>query len=74
VPIGTQDTEMLDSRFFDEDADDMCVTVNIFDEDEETKVCHSSPLRTEADFRKKPEEVYKGYGTQYKRSFRNECG
>jgi len=70
VPIGTQDPEMLDSRFFDEDADDMCVTVNIFDEEEETKVCHISPLRTEADFRKKAEEVYRGYETQYKKRFK----
>lgn len=70
VPIGTQDPEMLDSRFFDEDADDMCVTVNIFDEEEETKVCHISPLRTEADFKKKAEEVYKGYETQYKKRFK----
>ncbi len=53
VPIGTQDPEMLDSRFFDEDADDMCVTVNIFDEEEETKVCHISPLRTEDRFQEK---------------------
>jgi hypothetical protein len=70
VPIGTQDPELLDSRFFDEDADDMCVTVNIFDEEEEMKVCHISPLRTEADFRKKAEEVYKGYETQYKKRFK----
>ncbi len=74
VPIGTQDPEMLDSRFFDEDADDMCVTVNIFDEEEEeTKVCHISPLRTEADFKKKAEEVYKGYETQYKKRFKWLC-
>jgi superfamily II DNA or RNA helicase len=70
VPIGTQDPEMLDSRFFDEDADDMCVTVNIFDEEEDTKVCHFTPLRTEADFKKKAEEVYKGYETQYKKRFK----
>jgi len=70
LPIGTQDPEMLDSRFFDEDADDMCVTVNIFDEEEDTKVCHISPLRTEADFKKKAEEVYKGYETQYKKRFK----
>ncbi len=70
VPIGTQDPEMLDSRFFDEDADDMCVTVNIFEEEEETKVCHISPLRTEADFKKKAEEVYKGYETKYKKRFK----
>jgi hypothetical protein len=34
------------------------------------KVCHISPLRTEADFRKKAEEVYKGYETQYKKRFK----
>ena len=70
VPIGTQDPEMLDSRFFDEDADDMCITVNIFDEEEETKVCHVSSLRTEKDFRKKAEEVYKGYETQFRKRFK----
>lgn len=70
VPIGTQDPEMLDSRFYDEDADDICMTASIFEDEEETKVCHSSSLRTEKDFRKKAEEVYKGYETQFKKRFK----
>ncbi len=70
IPIGTQDPEMLDSRFFDEDADDICVTSTIFDEEEETKICHSSPLRTEKDFRKKAEEVYKSYEAHFKKRFK----
>jgi superfamily II DNA or RNA helicase len=71
VPIGTQDPEMLDSRLFDEDADDVCITENIFeDESDETKVCHTSSLRTEKDFKKKAAEVYKGYETQYKKRFK----
>ncbi|MDA8239588.1 MAG: helicase-related protein [Nitrospiraceae bacterium] len=70
IPIGTQDPEMLDSRLFDEDAEDTCITTNIFEEDDGEKVCHSSPLRSENDFKKKAEQVFQGYETQYRKRFR----
>ncbi|RJQ22845.1 MAG: NgoFVII family restriction endonuclease, partial [Nitrospiraceae bacterium] len=34
IPIGTQDSEMLDSRIYDEDADDISVRGDIFDDDD----------------------------------------
>ena len=71
VPIGTQDPEMLDSRLFDEDADDVCITSSIFDEEgEDSKVCNTQSLRTEKDFEHKAEEIYTGYETKYRRRFK----
>lgn len=71
VPIGTQDPEMLDSRLFDEDADDACITASIFDDEgDDVKVCHTMSLRDEKDFKRKAEEVYKGYESQYKKRFK----
>jgi len=73
LPIGTQDAGMLDARIFDEDADDPGVTGDMFDGDEvdgngneEEEVT----LRTEEDFRRRSEEVYQQYSTQYKRRFK----
>ncbi|MGH8005853.1 MAG: helicase-related protein [Candidatus Binatia bacterium] len=78
LPIGTQGAEVLDSRFSDEDADD--VTPDLFDDnnDEEGNglggarpaVPHASPLRTEDDFKRRAAEVYADYTAQYKRRFK----
>lgn len=71
LPIGTQDPEMLDSRFFDEDPDDINIVASIFDSDEEPTVSHSStPLHTEADFRNRAAEVYAEYESKYRTRFR----
>lgn len=69
IPIGTQDPEMLDSRIYDEDSDDVCATADIF-EDETSKICQSAPLRTEDEFKNRAAEVYREYETQYKKRFR----
>ena len=73
VPIGQQGAEMLDSRVYDEDMDDVEVMTDLFDNDEENG---STPgdsklnLESEADFRQYAAEVYERYVTQYHKQFR----
>jgi superfamily II DNA or RNA helicase len=73
VPIGTQDSAMLDSRLYDGDADSAIGTLGLFDDDEENGAAttpDSNTLRTEADFRRLATEVYNTYAGQYKSRFR----
>jgi hypothetical protein len=74
LPIGTQGAELLDARVYDEDADAADVTTNLFDDDDDNGAAvgatHTSPLRTEADFKRRAAEVYAEYTNQYKRRFK----
>jgi len=73
-PIGTQDAAMLDDRLYDDDAEDICATAAIFDEDEDSnETCAAPPLsdlRTPDDFRRKAAQVYAEFSAQYQRRFR----
>jgi len=75
LPIGTQGAEMLDARFYDEDAEAANVMGNIFADDEDNDetdsvtVC-TSPLYTEEDYQRRAKEVYEKYSLQYKRRFK----
>jgi superfamily II DNA or RNA helicase len=74
VPIGTQAAEMLDSRFFDEDADAESVVEGAFDgENEGGNAEPANPalaLHTAEDFRRRAAEVYTGYSAQFARRFK----
>ncbi len=72
LPIGTQDMGILDTRVFDEDADDVCVTGDIFDDDENDEQCviASAHPRTPEEFRKRAAEIYAEYTTKYKKRFK----
>ncbi len=73
LPIGTQDVEMLDARYFDEDSDDVNVTGGLFEEDDNSNTSPAVPemsLKTEDDFRQRAAEIYARYQTQYKKRFR----
>lgn len=75
VPVGTQDTELLDSRVFDEDADAEDAAQGTFGDEngEEDRIRiegEKRPLRTEADFKKRAAEVYAQYATKFQRRFR----
>ncbi|MCI0336011.1 MAG: phospholipase D-like domain-containing protein [Acidobacteria bacterium] len=72
LPIGTQSSEMLDARFFDEDAEAANVVGNLFDDDEngEAQVVHENALRTEADYQRRAAEVYAEYAGQYQKRFK----
>lgn len=71
IPTGTQDPEMLDSRFYDEDADNVGATTSIFDDDDANNIKQgSASLRTEADFKQRAAEVYADYERHYKNRFK----
>jgi superfamily II DNA or RNA helicase len=73
LPIGTQDAAYLDERLFDEDADAVAGTADLFDDDDDDSASAStSPksLRTEEDFKQRAAEVYKEYRSRFARRFR----
>jgi len=68
IPIGTQDSGMLDARIDDEDRELFADDDN---GDEESEVSDATPtLRTEADFRAQAEAAYTMYAGPYKRRFK----
>jgi superfamily II DNA or RNA helicase len=70
IPIGAQDPEMLDSRIYDEDTEDIRSALDIFEDEDSEKINNQEVLHSDAEFRKKAGEVYKEYETQYKKRFR----
>ncbi len=80
LPIGTQGAELLDTRVYDEDADDANAPQIVFDLDEDqedideqaqTPAASSfATLKTEAEFKRRAAEVYTQYQTVMKRRFK----
>jgi superfamily II DNA or RNA helicase len=74
VPIGTQDAEMLDARIFDGDADDPCVTMSLFEDDDNNEqgciLSNNNTPYTEKDFRQRAATIYNEYKTTYKKRFK----
>jgi hypothetical protein len=73
LPIGSQDAGMLDPRIYDEDAETTKITAALFEDeenDEGTETVQGTPLRTDADFKRRAAEIYGEYATQYKRRFK----
>ena len=71
LPLGTQDAEMLDSRFTDEDADQ--AKGSFFDpedDEQEQEVESISGARTTADFRTRAAAVYAEYRDRYSKRFK----
>jgi len=70
LPIGSQDAEMLDTRFFDEDRDE--ATEDLFEDEDSNneKAGQNESLRTEADFRQRAAEIYALYERKYTRRFK----
>lgn len=71
LPLGTQNADLLDARNTDEDAE--ALLPDIADGDGERPAALNvltSPLRTEADYRKRAAEVYQEYKTQFARRFK----
>lgn len=68
LPIGTQDSGLLDSRLCDEDADPV---ENMFENDEES-ICGTedvSALRTIDDFKRRAADVYQHYASHGRNRF-----
>lgn len=71
IPVGTQDVEIMDSRYSDEDPEDLTRTLLEDDEEEDESVTESvGELRNESDFRKRAKEIYETYATHYKSRFK----
>ena len=73
LPIGTQDSGILDARITDEDADKVDITVDIFDDENSNppiphleKGVKGRFENIEDDFKQRATEVYPEYETQYK--------
>lgn len=62
---------MLDSRIYDEDVDDISLFADELEDENETPEIRYDVLpKTEDEFKRRAEEVYKRYETQYKKRFR----
>lgn len=72
LPIGTLDAGSLDTAIYDEDADDACITGDMFEEDngEECTIKRPSGLCTDEEFRRRAAEIYAEYATNYKKRFK----
>ena len=71
LPLGTQDAEMLDSRFTDEDADQ--ARGSLFDpedDEQEDEVQETGGARTAAGFEARAAAVYVEYEGRYRRRFK----
>ena len=71
LPLGTQDAEMLDSRFTDEDADQAKGALfDPGDDDQEEAVEETSGAWTASDFEARAARIYGEYVGRYSRRFR----
>jgi hypothetical protein len=63
---------MLDARVFDEDAEAVNVTGDLFEDEEngEASLAEENTLRTEADYKNRAAAVYGEYSTQFKKRFK----
>ena len=72
LPLGTQDAEMLDSRFTDNDSDQAVGMLFDPDDDQEQEesVEESADSLTAADFEKRAAEIYSEYEGRYRKRFK----
>lgn len=72
LPIGTLDAGSLDTAIYDEDSDDVCVTADLFDEEngDECTIKGASGPRSEEEFRQRAAEIYNEYTMHYKKRFK----
>lgn len=72
LPLGTQDSGLLDAGNYDEDVDDENAEAELIEADDGEQ--HQAPralnLRTLADFKQRAAEVYNQYATQFKSRFK----
>ncbi len=67
IPIGTQNIEMLDTRFSDNDVDDPNAQLDFDDEAENAAKIENNQLRTHEDFQARAKDVYEFYQKHYQR-------
>ena len=73
LPIGTQNSEMLDARVYDEDADDANLISDPFEDDSDTKIDATNLQFTSYTtdyFKQRAAQIYQLYTTKYRGRFR----
>ncbi len=73
LPIGTQNSEMLDARVYDEDADDANLISDPFEDDSDTKIDATNlqfSSHTTDYFKQRAAQIYQLYTTKYGGRFR----
>ena len=71
LPLGTQDAEMLDSRFTDKDADEAKGALFDPDDDEQEEILEETGRAwTAADFEARAAQIYAEYEGRYRRRFK----
>ena len=72
VPIGAQNAEMLDSRLYDGDADDINLISDPFDDDnpDVNSINSQDSSYTANDYKQRASNIYQLYTTKYKNRFR----
>jgi superfamily II DNA or RNA helicase len=71
LPLGTQDSGLLDMGNYDEDVDDESAGAELIEEDDggAQKPPQALNLRDTAEFKQRAAEVYQQYATQFKKRF-----
>jgi SNF2 family DNA or RNA helicase len=72
LPLGTQDSGLLDTGNYDEDVDDEAAGAELFEEDDEGehRPRRALNLRSEADFRARGAQTYRAYADQFRSRFK----
>ena len=72
LPLGTQDSGLLDAANYDEDVDDENADGELFEEEDVQPVQPAANLNlaTPEDFKKRAADVYQSYNTQFKSRFK----
>jgi len=74
LPIGTQDSGLLDSRLWDEDVDATSVVTGLFNDENDSEDTNArenhDALEIEDDYKAHAEKIYNIYSTQYKSRFK----
>jgi len=70
LPIGPQGAELLDSRIYDEDADEETPTLSIFEENNDTQTIRSDYLNREAEIKQRAAEIYSEYNEKFRKRFK----
>ena len=72
LPIGTQDSGLLDAGNYDEDYDDENADAELFDEEDGEQIQPPAKLNlaTAVDFKQRAAEVYQRYAAQFKSRFK----
>jgi len=72
LPLGTQDSGLLDAGNYDEDVDDEAAGAELFESDDGIGQATARPVNLHHvdDFKKRAADAYEGYATQFKSRFK----